>query len=89
MTAIYAVTGCKSAEHDEYARQPGSGGAPADIDTRYHKVTHLEQQIADLLLQFEERDDELSAARAANRELRPRAQHEWPIRARATCAPAG
>ena len=44
-------------------------GAPADIDTLNHKITNLEQQVADLRLQLEERDEELAGARAANREL--------------------
>ncbi len=43
-------------------------GAP-DIDALRQKITHLEQQAADLHLQLEERGDELAAARAANREL--------------------
>jgi hypothetical protein len=47
-------------------------GAPADIDTLNHKITRLEQQVTDLRLQLEEHDDELSAARAANRELMAR-----------------
>ena len=47
-------------------------GAPADIDALNQKITHLEQQAADLRLQLEERGDELSAARAANRELMTR-----------------
>jgi hypothetical protein len=42
---------------------------PADIDALNQKITHYEQQAADLRLQLEDRDDELSAARAANREL--------------------
>jgi len=44
-------------------------GVTADIDTLNQKVTHLEQQAVDLQLQLEERDEELAAARAANREL--------------------
>ena len=44
-------------------------GAPADIDALSQKVTHLEQQAIDLRLQLEERDQDLAAARAANREL--------------------
>jgi chromosome segregation ATPase len=44
-------------------------GAPADIDALQQKITHLEQQAIDLRLQLEERDQDLSAARAANREL--------------------
>jgi len=47
-------------------------GAPADIDALNQKITHLEQQGADLRLQHEERGDELAAARAANRELMTR-----------------
>jgi predicted nucleic acid-binding Zn-ribbon protein len=44
-------------------------GAPADIDALNQKINHLEQQVTDLRLQLEERDDDLAAARAANREL--------------------
>ena len=44
-------------------------GAPADIDALNHKITHLEQQAVDLRLQLDERDQDLTAARAANREL--------------------
>jgi polyhydroxyalkanoate synthesis regulator phasin len=44
-------------------------GAPADIDALNQKITHLEQHVADLRLQLEERDQDLDAARAANREL--------------------
>ena len=47
-------------------------GAPADIDALNQKFTHYEQQAADLRLQLEDRDDELAAARAANRELMTR-----------------
>jgi hypothetical protein len=47
-------------------------GAPADIDALHQKITHYEQQAADLRLKLEERDDELAAARAANRELMTR-----------------
>ena len=44
-------------------------GAPADIDALSHKITHLELQATDLRQVLEERDDELAAARATNREL--------------------
>ena len=47
-------------------------GAPADIDALNQKITHYKQQAADLRLQLEDRDDELAAARAANRELMTR-----------------
>ena len=53
----------------EQAWRESGLGAPADIDTLTQKITHLEQQAADLQLQLEERDEELTAARAANREL--------------------
>jgi polyhydroxyalkanoate synthesis regulator phasin len=44
-------------------------GAPADIDALNQKITHLEQHVADLHLQLEDRGQDLDAARAANREL--------------------
>ena len=48
-------------------------GAPDDIDALKQRITHLEQQVADLTLQLQERGEELAAARAANRELMLRA----------------
>jgi Family of unknown function (DUF6262) len=53
----------------EQAWRESGLGAPADIDALNHKLTHLEQQAIDLRLQFEDRDQDLTAARAANREL--------------------
>jgi hypothetical protein len=53
----------------EQAWRESGLGAPADIDALTRKITHLEQQAIDLRLQLEERDDDLAAARAANREL--------------------
>ena len=47
-------------------------GAPADIDALQQKITHLEQHAADLQLQLAERDQDLAAARNANRELMTR-----------------
>ena len=47
-------------------------GAPADIDALNHKIANLDQHVIDLRLQLEERDSELAAARAANRELMAR-----------------
>ena len=44
-------------------------GAPSDIDTLNQKITHLEQQVIDTRLKLEEREQDLAAARAANREL--------------------
>lgn len=49
-------------------RQSGLG-APLDIDELQQRIAHLEQQAVDLRLQLEERDQDLTAARAANREL--------------------
>jgi Family of unknown function (DUF6262) len=47
-------------------------GAPADIDALNHKIANLDQHVTDLQLQLEERDSELAAARAANRDLMAR-----------------
>jgi hypothetical protein len=47
-------------------------GAPADIDALNQKITYLEQKAADLQLQLAERDQDLDAARTANRELMTR-----------------
>jgi hypothetical protein len=53
----------------EQAWRESGLGAPADTDAPSQKVAHLEQQAIDLRLQLEERDQDLAAARAANREL--------------------
>jgi Family of unknown function (DUF6262) len=53
----------------EQAWRESGLGAPAGIDTLNHTITRLEQQAADLRIQLEDRDSELAAARAANREL--------------------
>lgn len=47
-------------------------GAPTDIEQLQHRIVFLEQQAVDLRLQLDERDQELAAARAANRELMTR-----------------
>jgi hypothetical protein len=44
-------------------------GAPDDIDQLTRRIVTLEQQTVDLHLQLAERDQDLDAARAANREL--------------------
>lgn len=44
-------------------------GAPDDIDALKQQIVHLEQQAVDLRLQLDERNQDLTAARAANREL--------------------
>jgi len=56
----------------EQAWRESGLGAPTDIDALNQKITHLEQQVTDLRLRLEERDDDLAAARAANRDLMTR-----------------
>jgi transposase-like protein len=43
--------------------------APADIDSLQRKIVEMEQSAAAVRLQLEEREEELAAARSANREL--------------------
>jgi transposase-like protein len=47
-------------------------GAHTDIDHLQQRIVTLEQQVVDLRMQLEERDQDLTAARAANRELMTR-----------------
>jgi hypothetical protein len=44
-------------------------GAPDDIDTLQRRITNLEQHIVELRRQLADKDDDLDAARATNREL--------------------
>lgn len=53
----------------EQAWRESGLGAPDDIDRLQQRIVALEQQVVDLRLQLEQRDQELDAARAANREL--------------------
>jgi hypothetical protein len=53
----------------EQAWRESGLGAPADTGALAQQVTHLEQQAIDLRVTLEERDQDLAAARAANREL--------------------
>jgi hypothetical protein len=55
-------------------RECGLGQTP-DLDQLRQQAASLQQQIIDLRLKLEERDDELSAARAANRELMAQLNH--------------
>jgi len=55
-------------------RECGLGDAP-DLDQLRQQADGLQQQIIDLRLKLEERDEELSAARAANRELMTQLNH--------------
>ena len=45
---------------------------PTNIDALNQQITHLEQQAIDLRLQLEEREEDLAATRATNRELMTR-----------------
>lgn len=56
----------------EQAWRESGLGAPDDIDQLKQRIVFLEQQGIDLRLQLEERDQDLEAARAANRELMSR-----------------
>ncbi len=56
----------------EHAWRESGLDTPADVDALHQQITHLEQQVADLRLQLAERDEDLTAARAANRELMAR-----------------
>lgn len=60
-------------------RESGLGN-PADTDTLHQQITHLEQQTIDLRLQLAERDDDLAAARATNREFMARINSPHPTR---------
>ena len=53
----------------EQAWQQSGLSTPADTDALNNTIAQLEQQAAGLRLRLSERDDELAAARAANREL--------------------
>jgi hypothetical protein len=56
----------------EHAWRESGLGAPADIDALHQQITRLEQQVIDLGLQLAERDADLAAARATNREFMAR-----------------
>jgi Family of unknown function (DUF6262) len=56
----------------EHAWRESGLGTPADVDALKQQITHLQQQAIDLRLQLTERDENLAAARAANRELMTR-----------------
>jgi len=56
----------------EQAWRASGLGTPTDIDALHKQIAHLEQQAIDLRLRVEERDEDLAAARATNRELMTR-----------------
>ncbi len=53
----------------EHAWRESGLGAPHDIEELQQRITLLEQHNVDLRLQLEERQQDLDAARAANREM--------------------
>jgi len=67
-------------KEEEGEMLPAAKSLDMDFDALGQKITHLEQQAADLRLQLEERGDELAAARAANRELMTRLNHSAATR---------
>jgi hypothetical protein len=69
-----------SAQLGEHAWHESGLSAPDDIDQLNQRIIHLEQQLVDLRLQLEERDQDLTAARAANRELMARINAPNPNR---------
>ncbi|MFZ5654699.1 MAG: DUF6262 family protein [Actinomycetota bacterium] len=56
----------------EQAWRASGLGAPEDIDQLKQRIVFLEQQVVDLRLELEARDQDLAAARGANRELMTR-----------------
>ena len=72
----------------EQAWRESGLGAPDDIDQLKQQTITLEQHAIDLRLQIEERDQDLAAARAANRELLTKINaptHPQQTRGRDTC----
>ena len=53
---------------DKVWRESGLA-TPVDIDALNQQISRMEQQVIDLRLTIEERDEDLAAARATNREL--------------------
>ena len=50
-------------------------GAPLDIEALQQRITSLEQQLGDVATQLAAREDDLDAARSANRELMAQLNH--------------
>jgi len=59
----------------ENAWKEGGLGSPTDVDTLQQRITTLEQQLADVTGRLASRDDDLDAARNANRELMAQLNH--------------
>ncbi|MFF2852961.1 hypothetical protein ACFVT5_42765 [Streptomyces sp. NPDC058001] len=58
-------------------RESGIGG-PDDTEQLKAQITALEQQVVDLEPKLQDRDDDLAAARAANRELMAQLNRSTP-----------
>ncbi|MCR8573559.1 hypothetical protein [Streptomyces sp. Isolate_219] len=59
-------------------RESGIGG-PDDAEQLQTRISALEQQVIDLELKIQDRDDDLAAARAANRELMTQLNRGWDV----------
>jgi phage shock protein A len=66
---VHQLEGRLSSLLGEHAWQESGLGAPAGIDALEQHNHALEQQVTDLRLQLDEPEQDLAAARAANREL--------------------
>jgi hypothetical protein len=64
----------------EHAWRESGLGNPADIDALHQQITRLEQQSIDQGLRLAERDEDLAAARATNREFMARINGPHPTR---------
>jgi hypothetical protein len=64
----------------EHAWHQSGLGAPTDVDALHQQITRLEQHVIDLRLQLAERDADLAAARATNREFMARLNASHPTR---------
>ena len=69
---------------DQAWRESGLG-APAGIDVLNHKIANLDQQVTGLRLELDERDSELAAARAANRNSWPGSTRQPTAKPVTTC----
>jgi Family of unknown function (DUF6262) len=79
--ALRLTTRIRQLEHrlsealGEHAWHESGLGIPADPGRLAQENSHLQQQVIDLRLQLEERDQDLTAARSANRELMAQLNH--------------
>ncbi|MFE7267999.1 hypothetical protein ACFU9B_39345 [Streptomyces sp. NPDC057592] len=69
-------------------RESGIAG-PDDTEQFQARITTLEQQVIDLELKIQDRDDDLAAARAANRELMAQLNRAAPANPLASNEAAG